>query len=105
METTRGGSESDEHEGRLAAIVERFEAAWQDCLDGGDSPLDDFDLPTDPALRRVVRFELSLIDLEYRLKRGEQARVEDYLERFPELQADWRAVVQLTRADSVSPSG
>jgi hypothetical protein len=38
-------------------------------------------------------------DLEYRLKDGEPARVEDYLNRFPELKSDPEAELELITAE------
>lgn len=68
----------------IEAAIERFENAWQ-----GDEPprLEDCLLDLGPHRGEVLR-ELVAIDLEYRLKRGEPARVESYLQRFPELVDD-----------------
>ncbi len=41
--------------------------------------------PTPPLLRAMVLVELVHTDLEYRLRAGEPARVEDYRARYPEL--------------------
>jgi serine/threonine protein kinase len=71
--------------------VERFEQAWR----GGRTPtVADF-LPSDSALRGPVLAELVLTDLEYRVQAGQAARVEEYLEQFPELQADLDYVANL----------
>jgi serine/threonine protein kinase/WD40 repeat protein len=68
----------------LQAAVERFETAW----DTGTPPrIEDF-LTADPARRVPLLVELIHVDLERRLTRGEAARVEAYLERFPELSGD-----------------
>ncbi len=73
--------------------LERFEEAWQD---GRRPALEDF-LPSGSGRDATLR-ELVHVDLEYRLKTGEPARVEDYLGRFPELAGD-RALVRALAAD------
>jgi hypothetical protein len=81
--------------GRLEEVVERFEQAWQ-----ADSRPDlEEHLPADRPLRRVALVELVHIDLECRLKTGEQARVEDYLRRYPELTEQPDAVGALASAE------
>lgn len=80
---------SSEDSARLETCLERFEAAWQ----RGERPaLDDFLVGGDGPPRRAQLLELVHTDLEYRLKAGEAARIEDYLHRYSELAAD-RAVV------------
>ena len=49
----------------------------------------------------AVLLELIHTDLEYRLKDGEPARVEEYLERFPELKGDPEAELELITAELV----
>ncbi len=65
-------------------LVARFEEAWQ----RGNRPVVEEYLPSDEPDRRAVLTELVHADLEFRLKAGESARVEDYLARYPQLQAD-----------------
>ena len=60
--------------------------------------LEDY-LPTDGRQRRAVLLELVHTDLEYRLKDGEPARVEEYLIRFPELKSDPAAELELITAE------
>src|SRR5262245_36933504 len=60
-----------------------FEAAWR----AGQRPRIDDHLPASGANRQALLAELVLTDLEYRLKAGEPARVEEYLRRYPELAA------------------
>src|SRR5439155_21760144 len=43
--------------------------------------------------------ELVHVDLEYRLKAGEPARVEEYLGRYPDLGRDRRVVLELLAAE------
>jgi eukaryotic-like serine/threonine-protein kinase len=75
----------------LEDLVERFEKSWQRSQ---PPALVDF-LPADAALRGTVLAELVLTELECRLKAGQTARVEEYLEQFPALQADRDYVVRL----------
>ncbi len=80
---------------KFKQIAERFEEAWQ----GGQRPaLEDY-LPAGSAERRLVLIELIHTDLEYRLKAGDPARVEDYLRRFPALTADSEVMVDLLVAE------
>ncbi len=82
---------SPEDSALLERSASRFEAAWQ----GGERPaLDDY-LTGEGSVRRAQLLELVHTDLEYRLKVGEPARVEDYLRRYPELAGDRDAVVDL----------
>jgi serine/threonine protein kinase/tetratricopeptide (TPR) repeat protein len=73
------------HENRalLEWVVQRFEQAW---ARGGRPRLETYLAVAVP--RRALQVELVHIDLEYRLKAGEPARVEEYLDRFPELAGD-----------------
>lgn len=68
----------------VEAAIARFENAWQ-----SDEPprLEHYLTGLGSHQGEVLR-ELVAIDLEYRLKRGEQIRVESYWEQFPELKAD-----------------
>src|SRR4051812_3941967 len=75
----------------LEELVERFEAAWRQQA---QPVIEDF-LPTSNPLRMRVLAELLYIDLEFRLKAGQHARVEDALSRFPELSQEPQAVVAL----------
>src|SRR5262245_15611599 len=80
---------------RLEAVLRRFEDAWQ----RGERPELSTYLPAAGPDRHALLRELAHIDLEYRLKAGEAARVEDYLSRFPELSANRAAVLALIRAE------
>ncbi len=75
-------------------IVDRFEEAWE----GGEPPVIDAYLP-DNGVRLRVLVELVHIDLERRLKAGEDVQVEDYLERFPDLAADKKLAIDLISAE------
>jgi serine/threonine-protein kinase len=65
-------------------LVEQFKEAWR----VGPPPSLEAVLPAGPEERRQVLRQLAPLDLEYRLKEIEQARVEVYLQRFPELADD-----------------
>lgn len=79
----------------LENCIARFEAAWQ----GGERPVLDDYLTGDGPSRRAQLVELVYTDLEYRLKAGQAARVEDYLRRYPELAADRDVVLDLIAAE------
>ncbi|MGE3807217.1 MAG: serine/threonine-protein kinase, partial [Gemmataceae bacterium] len=94
----------------LEGIARQFEVAWQ----RGDRPaLTDF-LPAGKAFTELLEavqpeearslkpvelkallLELARIDLSHRLNAGEPARVETYMERFPELAADDELLLEL----------
>jgi WD40 repeat protein/tRNA A-37 threonylcarbamoyl transferase component Bud32 len=76
---------------RLERAIKRFEEAWQQ---GRRPALAEY-LPAAPDERRVLLVELIHIDLEYRLKAGEAARSESYLQAHPELAQDRAAAVAL----------
>jgi eukaryotic-like serine/threonine-protein kinase len=76
-------------------VLRRFEDAWRH----GPRPAIEEYLPADEGERRAVLVELVHTDLEYRLKDGEPARVEEYLDRFPELKGDPAAELELITAE------
>jgi len=63
------------------ALIERFEEAWR----SSDSPKLAEHVPEAGAGRLATLVELVHIELECRLKRGDAARVEKYLDDYPEL--------------------
>src|SRR5215475_9848702 len=75
-------------------IVDRFEQAWE----SGEPPVIDAYLP-DNGVRLRVLVELVHVDLERRLKAGENIQVEGYLERFPDLAADTKVALDLISAE------
>jgi serine/threonine protein kinase len=81
---------------RREALIEQFEAAFRE----GKWPSLEAFLPDDPAERRAVLIELAHADLELRLKAGEAARADDYLQRFPELAADPEVARDLRATES-----
>jgi serine/threonine protein kinase/predicted ATPase len=80
----------------LKDAIRRFENAWQQ---GPSRPVIDDYLPAGDRLRFGFLIELVHIDLEFRLKAGEDARVEEYLGRYPQLAADRSVVLQLIAAE------
>src|SRR5262245_10880076 len=86
---------SDADWSALKSAARRFDSAWRQ----GPRPVIDDYLPADAALRSRLLVELVHIDLELRLKAGEAARVEEYLNRYPELAGDTAAAVGLIAAE------
>ncbi len=76
----------------LEDAIDRFEDAWQQ---GNRPVIEDHLMGGDDALL----VELVHVDLEYRLKAGEPARVEDYLGRRPELGRDRQTFLDLLAAE------
>ena len=81
----------------LEQILSRFE----DERKRGLQPAVEDYLPAALPLRHRVLFELVFTDMEYRLKDGEPARVEHYLDRFPELKSDPASELELIRAELI----
>jgi serine/threonine-protein kinase len=77
---------------RLDPICDRFEQAWR-----SDAPprLEEYLVSAEGPERSWLLRELLLVELAYRIRRGEQPRLSDYAERFPEQ----RAVVDATFAE------
>jgi predicted Ser/Thr protein kinase len=75
----------------LRAAVARFRQAWQD----GKSPNIEQFLPKEPENAHTALVELIQADLELRLQSGENARVENYLQRYPRLGGDSTALCGL----------
>jgi hypothetical protein len=70
---------------------------FEDCWIGGTGPEIDNYLPADGPRRWALLVELVRVDLEYRLKAGQAARVEEYIGRFPELEGDRDTVLTLVQ--------
>jgi tetratricopeptide (TPR) repeat protein len=78
----------------LESIVELFELEWQ----RGEPRLDDFLSRHGGGVeRRRVLIELSLIDMEYRLKRGDTVVIDPYAVRFPDEDLKRAFVQEATR--------
>jgi serine/threonine protein kinase len=81
--------------GRSEKAIEAFEQVWRE----GELPtIDDF-LCGEGADRLALLVELIHVDLEFRLKSGEAARVESYLDRYPRLTKDSATVLELLEAE------
>src|SRR5262245_56383210 len=80
---------------RFKQVAERFDEAWQN----GQRPAIDAYLPPGEPERRLALPELVHMDLEYRLKAGEPARVEAYWQRYPELAQDHAGALKLISAE------
>jgi WD40 repeat protein len=81
---------------RLESRLDAFDAAWQ----RPDPPrAEDFLPPASDPDRLAVVVGLVRIDLERRLTRGEAARVESYLARFPELRDGEGVLLGLVRLE------
>jgi WD40 repeat protein/tRNA A-37 threonylcarbamoyl transferase component Bud32 len=86
--TVNGPCAVDPHE------IDRCAEAFQTALNRGQRPpLEDF-LPVGYAAAMVL-VELVHVELEFRLKKGEAARVEEYLARYPQLADDPAIVADL----------
>ncbi len=81
---------------RLQQIVRSFRGA----LRRGERPKIEAFAPSANVDRREVLVELIHEELEFRIKAGEAADLAAYLERFPELTEDHRAVSELYAAES-----
>ena len=80
---------------QLEALVKRFEQAWH----AGQRPAIEDYLAGASSVRTPLVCELVHADLEFRLRAGDAVRVEEYLQRFPELARDAEAVVELGAAE------
>jgi len=84
-----GLTKSDRHE--LNSLLPRFEIEWKD----GSKPRIEAFLPSDEPLRTAALIELVHSDLQFRRQAGETASVTDYLNQFPELEKDQKALREL----------
>ncbi len=80
---------------RHQTIIAGFETAWKQ----GESPKIGNYLPDDEPRREELLVELVHADLEFRIKSGESARVEDYLRKYPSLARGKETVLSLIRAE------
>jgi predicted ATPase/tRNA A-37 threonylcarbamoyl transferase component Bud32 len=80
---------------RCEELIEAFELAWQ----AGPAPRIEDYLRTVAAERDALLVELVHVDLEFRIKAGEPARVESYLSKFPQLAGDDATVFDLLDAE------
>lgn len=80
----------------VEALVKRFENAWR----SGSAPRIADALPPDGPVRPHALVELIHVDLEFRLRAAQFARVEDYLAEFPELSPHTPVVIDLLAAEA-----
>ena len=97
MATTHDASDQDVGESwqRLDRVVRAFEEAWRRA----ERPAIAAYLPAKGPQRAATLAELAQVDLQWRLRAGEPARVETYLEHFPELAAEPGTLLDLIRAE------
>lgn len=81
-------AESERRLSEIDQILQRFEDNWRE---GRPPDIDEF-LASYPEPHDELLAELIHIDLAYRLKAGEPARVEDYLDRYASLKNSHRTV-------------
>src|SRR5262249_2996646 len=81
--------------GKLERVVKDFERAW---LAAVRPTLEDYLAAAGPNATLAL-VELIHVDLEYRLRAGEEARVETYLSDYPDLARDRAAVLDLLAAE------
>jgi serine/threonine protein kinase len=87
--TSSSGSQDE-----IEDVIRRFEDAWK----GQSRPQIGTYLPTGPGHTRLL-LELVHVELEYRLESGDSARVEEYLDRYPELTVERSVVLDLIAAE------
>ena len=80
-------------------LLERFEFQWKEH---GEAELAEFVPEEGHALRRPALILLITVDQEYRWRTGEPKQVEAYLEEWPELHGDDKALVKLVEAECVT---
>ncbi len=81
--------------GSDAVVIHAFESAWQS---GSASRIADF-LPPEAQGNPDLLAELVCIDLEHRLRSGEETRVEHYTAEFPVLAEDDLILLELIRTE------
>jgi tRNA A-37 threonylcarbamoyl transferase component Bud32 len=86
---------------RLAAVCQRFEAAWKN----GTPRLEDFLGQGEIHEQPTLFLELLRLDIRYRTEKGETASYEDYRARFPQA-AEWiDALAAEVTTDLATPGG
>jgi serine/threonine protein kinase len=76
----------------LDSLLDSFDAAWQSTT---PPVLDEFLPPREEAVYEAALRGLVRIDLERRLRSGEAARLESYLQRYPELRQNGERLAEL----------
>src|SRR4051812_7464419 len=80
---------------RVHQVVTLFEDAWRQKR---QPDLDEY-LTAGQGERLSLLRELVLVDLWWRIQDGKDARVDDYLQRYPELLVDRNVLLELIRAE------
>jgi serine/threonine protein kinase len=80
---------------RFEELIESFEQAWR----AGSLPCIDDYLQGEGSEQDALLLELIHVDLEFRLKAGEAARVESYFASYPRLNHDRAAVLDLIKTE------
>lgn len=80
---------------RFENLIHRFEDSWRN---GRRPDIGEYLSQHDIDDVRVLA-ELAHVDLEFRIRSGEQAQSEDYLTRFPQLKSDSASAVELIAAE------
>ncbi len=75
----------------LAKLIERFESAWRE----GRTPVLEAYLPSESAQRRIALPALVRMELQWLFRQGTGARLEKYLQRFPDLADNPDAIAEL----------
>src|SRR5690242_6992922 len=75
---------------RVDAVCEQFEVAWQA---GGGPRLEDYLRGAAEPDRRALLAELLRLEVEYRRRRGETPRPDEYRDRFPDRDPQWLAAL------------
>ncbi len=86
---------SDAEQDPLDRSIREFEAGWA----SGPRPTIEGALEGSGTVRQRLLVELAHAEVEFRLKAGEAARVEEYLSRFPELGGDREVILDLIRTE------
>lgn len=80
---------------RCEGLIKSFEESWR----AGRMPAIEDYLRVDARFREALLIELIHVDLEFRLKAGQSARVDHYLERFPEIPEERQLLLGLFEAE------
>jgi WD40 repeat protein/tRNA A-37 threonylcarbamoyl transferase component Bud32 len=91
-------------ERRVDQVCNQFEVGWR----GPSRPrIDDFLLGWEEPERSALLCELILLELDYRCRRGEVCRLEEYRNRFPAVDPAWLAsmVMSVERVGQAGPGG
>jgi len=84
---------------RIDEICETFESAWR----LGQRPsIENYVLPGARQTNQALLQELIAVDLHHRSKIGESIDIQDYLQRFPQLDPSWLAMIVAETANDLN---